>query len=70
MPVMGGVTPLPPGSSQTHLVRAGVCARDGSLLFLCGDLLGQKVVGSDDDVVCGEAAEVEHSANRKQSLRG
>lgn len=47
--------PLPfPGSPQPHLLTE-VCARDQSLLLLCGDLLGHKAIGGDDDVIRREA---------------
>ena len=57
-----------PGGSQTHLPHTGVCTGDRSLFFLCGNLLGQKVIGSDHDVICREAVQTEQEANSKLSL--
>lgn len=59
--------PLLPGIPKPHL-HTEVWTWDLSLLLRCGNLLGQKAVSSNHDVVCREPAWIQYKANSKQFL--
>lgn len=59
--------PLPSGIPEPHL-HTEVCAWNLSLLLCCGNLLGQKAIGSNHDVICRESAWIQNKAKSKQFL--